>query len=76
MGCRAAVHLSHVAHKSLTNHAPSFSETLDYLVLCGRGLAVRRVLTLPLRSEPGGGVPDGDRPSDHLPLVADVVLTD
>jgi CCR4-NOT transcription complex subunit 6 len=57
-----------------TNHTPSFSETLDYLVLGGRGLVARRVLTLPLRSELGEGLPDGDRPSDHLPLVADIVL--
>ena len=59
-----------------TNHTPSFSETLDYLVLGGGGLAARRVLALPLRSELGEGLPDGDRPSDHLPLVANIVLTD
>ena len=59
-----------------TNHTPSFSATLDYLVTGGAGLLARRVLALPVRAELGLGLPDGDRPSDHLPLVADIELTD
>lgn len=55
-----------------TNHTASFSDTLDYLCLGGEGLGVSAALLLPSRAELVEGLPDALRPSDHLPLVADL----
>ena len=71
------------AEPETTNHTPSFSATLDYLVVTGgeagiegdaANIEVAAVLQLPPRSALGVGCPDSLRPSDHLPLVAQIRL--
>lgn len=63
------------AEPETTNHTPTFSETLDYMVLSANCAAeVQSVLTLPPRALLGVGIPDALRPSDHLPLVAEIRL--
>ncbi len=58
----------------LTNHTPTFTATIDYLVH-SPGVRVRAVLHPPPRAALGTGLPDALRPSDHLPLVADVCFS-
>jgi CCR4-NOT transcription complex subunit 6 len=54
----------------VTNHTPGFSDSIDYVVQAD--LRVERVLALPRRAMLGEGLPDKLRPSDHLPLAADL----
>ena len=57
-----------------TNVTPPFTATIDYLVV-SPGVRVDAVLLVPPREQLGEGLPDALRPSDHLPLVAELGLT-
>ena len=57
-----------------TNITPDFTATIDYLVI-SPGIRVTRVLGMPARAViVGEGLPDSSHPSDHLPLIAEILL--
>lgn len=59
---------------AFTTATKHFTGALDHLVASRGNVRVVRVLAPPPRAACGDGLPDATRPSDHLPLVADVVL--
>ena len=59
---------------AFTTATQQFTGALDHLVASRGNVRVVRVLAPPPREACGVGLPNATRPSDHLPLVADVVL--
>lgn len=62
------------AEPEYTNVTPTFCASIDYMAV-SQGVHVDAVLTMPRRDELGAGLPDAFRPSDHLPLAADLTFT-
>jgi mRNA deadenylase 3'-5' endonuclease subunit Ccr4 len=71
---RSVFEAAGAAEPEVTNHTATFSDVLDYLVCGGEALSCEAVLLTPTRLDLAEGLPDAVRPSDHLPLVADVCL--
>lgn len=61
-----------VLEPPLTTCTPGFTETIDYIF--SAGVQVTAVRPLPTRESLGKGTPNGDHPSDHLPIVAEMQL--
>jgi CCR4-NOT transcription complex subunit 6 len=61
-----------VVEPPLTTCTPGFTETIDYIF--SAGVQVKAVRPLPTRESLGKGTPNGNHPSDHLPIVADLLL--
>jgi CCR4-NOT transcription complex subunit 6 len=60
-----------VVEPPLTTCTPGFTQTIDYLFTAGWHVAA--VTPLPARASLGNGTPNGDHPSDHLPIAADLI---
>ena len=59
---------------AFTTATQHFSGAIDHLLASRGNVRVLRVLAPPTRDALGAGLPNATRPSDHLPLAADVVL--
>ena len=58
---------------AFTNVTPSFTACIDYIFVSD-GITVTRVKEQPRRETLGEGLPNETHPSDHLPVVVDVLF--
>ncbi|KAF6038036.1 PDE12 [Bugula neritina] len=54
-----------------TNYVPAFKECIDYIFYETEHICVEFVVPMPSEAQLGGGLPNENFPSDHIPLICD-----